>query len=68
MNIVNWNVLGAGREGFLSQVMFMILKYNLDIIALVETRVNSHRAYKIIEKINFQNHLEIPLEGFSGGI
>lgn len=47
MKIISWNVKGVGRKGFYSQVRFLISKYNLDIM---ETRVNSNRARKIIEK------------------
>lgn len=68
MKIVSWNVRGAGKKGFNSQVRYLISKYDLDILALVETRVNSNRAHKIIERINLPNFVEILPKGFSGGI
>lgn len=69
MKIFSWNVRGGGgRKGFLAQTRYFISKYNLDIMALMETRVNSSRAHKIIAKLNFQNAFEIPPDGFSGGM
>lgn len=67
MKITSWNVRGAYREGFYSQVRNLILKYDLDFLAFMKTRVNSNRAHKIIE-INVPKFIEIPPEGFSGGI
>lgn len=58
---------GGGRKGFLAQTLYFISKYNLDIIALIETRVNSNRAQKIIAELNLQNVLEIHPDGFYGG-
>lgn len=68
MKIISWNVTIAGKKDFYSQVRYLLLKYDPDVFAFMETRVNSNRAYKIIEKINVPNSIEIPLEGFSGGI
>lgn len=57
---IGWNVRGAGRIGFGSHVRYLIFKYNPDIIAFMETKVNSNKTDKIIGKINLPNFLEIP--------
>lgn len=55
MKRIIWNVRVAGRKGFYSQVKDLISKYNLDMLALTETRVNATRALKNIKGINLSN-------------
>lgn len=68
MRIISWNIRGAGREGFLAHIKHFIDCYKPEVLVLMETKINSLKARKIISKINFPNFVEIPPEGFSGGI
>lgn len=52
----------------MAQTRYLIIKYNPDIIAFMETRVYSNKAHIIIAKLNLLNVVEIPPEGFSRGI
>lgn len=65
MKIISWNIRRTCRKGLCSQVRFLLSKYNLDIISLMETRVNSKRTHKIIERINLSNLIEAPLKVFA---
>lgn len=68
MRILSWNIRGTGRNSFLANIRHLISKYNLDILVLMETRVYSNRAQRIIRSINLLNFVEIQPEGFSCGI
>lgn len=68
MKILNWNMLGAERHGFYSQVMDHICQYFPDILLYMETKVNFDRVLKIIKRILLSNSIEIPFVGFSGWI
>lgn len=71
MRIISWNVRVAGRKGFISQIKEIIRiykPYKPDIITLLETKVNSSRATKIIKKLNFNHYKEISPIGLMGGI
>lgn len=59
MKIFSWNVRGPRRKGFLAQNIVLISKYNLDIIALMETRVLIELKKSLLN-LNLQNVLEIP--------
>lgn len=52
----------------MAQIKYFISTNNPDILALIETRVNSNKALNIICKINFSNlseyRLKVILEGF----
>lgn len=68
IKLSSWNVRGAGRKSFYSQVKFLMAKYNPDVMVFMETRVNSNKASKIVETLNWPNFVEIRPEGFSGRI
>lgn len=52
----------------MAQAKYLIDRHNVDILALMETRVHSKRAHNIIEKLNMHNVVEIVSKGFSGRI
>lgn len=60
MKLISWNVSGAARKSFCGQVKIRMPKYNPDVIAFMETRLNSIRARKIIERLNWPKFVEIP--------
>lgn len=52
-----------------SQAVFdMVSMHKVDILALVETKVNGDRAYVICSMLHFDNWLRVECFGFSGGI
>lgn len=50
--MISWDVRAFGRKGFYIQVKDFIPNYNLDILALIQTKVNASRTHKIIQRIN----------------
>lgn len=44
------------------------MKHKPDVISLLETRVNGHKADKIIAKLGFQFSHRVETIGFTGGI
>lgn len=53
MKLISWDVKGAGRKSFYSQVKLLMSKYvggagRKGVIIFIETIVNSNRACKII--------------------
>lgn len=66
MRILNWNIRGAGRKGFLAQLKYLLSTHKPDILALTETRVNSSKAWNIISIINIPNFIEILPKDYSG--
>lgn len=60
MKILSWNECGAGRKRFYLQLKAIINYCNRDILYLVETKVQSERAQKIIKSFNYSNFVEIP--------
>lgn len=55
--------LRGGMKGFRSQLKELITFCNLDLIPLLETKVHSDKANKIIKAFSFDNFLEIFSEG-----
>lgn len=68
MKILSWNIRGAGKKGSLTQLKHVIDCNKPEVLVLMETRINSSKACKLISKTNFPNFVEIPPEGYSGGI
>lgn len=68
VKIINWNIRGAGRKSFYSQVKDLLFKYNPYIIVCIGTRLKTNRVHKVIKKVSLPNFTEIPLVGFSEGI
>lgn len=68
MKISSWNVKGAGRRGFKLQLKELISLSNPDLILIIETKVQPDNAKKILTSFKFDNIIELPIEGYSGGI
>lgn len=68
MRIPSGNIRGAGSKGFLAQLKHLLSFYKPDVIALMETKVNSSKARIFISRVNFLNSTEFAPEGYSGEI
>lgn len=64
MKILSWNITRIGRKGFVAQTQYLMSKYNLDILTLMETRVHLNKAHNVIEKLNLHNVVETSPNGF----
>lgn len=67
MKILTWNIRGAGRKGFVHQVCKLIKNYHLDILVLLETKVNLEKSNLIIKRFNYPYFVEI-FHGLLGGL
>jgi len=68
MNILAWNVQGAGSREFLNILREHIHKHRPSIVALFETRISGTRAQQVCERIGFRNSFRVDAQGFQGGI
>lgn len=68
MKILSWNIRDAGRTGFKAQLVEIARSTKPDLILLLETKVHTDKASKIIKPLSYENSIEIPTEGLSGGI
>lgn len=66
LKILSWN-MGVGCGGFKAQLKDMKM-HNLDIIILMETKLNSSRTQQLIHSLHISNFIEISPRGFSGGL
>ena len=55
MKIVAWNIRGAGRLDFLSQVKKLGRKFDHSILFLSETKVTACRSLEILPKLHFDS-------------
>lgn len=68
INILAWNVRGAGSADFRRVFMDLIERYKHNVVFLTETRFGGDRATSIIESLGFPNHYKVDPMGFAGGI
>ena len=68
MNIVAWDIRGAGCPGFLSQVKKLVKKLEHNILFLSGTKINANRSLEILPKLQFDCFDFINLLGFSEGL
>lgn len=63
-----WNCRGAGSHPFYIHLMEMLRSHNPDVLALLETRVSSRHARRIVDNSHFTDFLAMEACGFAGGI
>ncbi|OMO98968.1 Endonuclease/exonuclease/phosphatase [Corchorus capsularis] len=63
-----WNVRGAGRPKFLHELNGMIARLSPQILILMETKVSSSRANRIISQLPFYGKILVNPIALSGGI
>ena len=68
VNILVWNVCGAGSSAFLNNMSEFRRLHNPPIIALLETHINGTRADEVCRKLGFQGCFRVDTQGFVGGI
>ncbi|KAI9081887.1 hypothetical protein K1719_036149 [Acacia pycnantha] len=68
MNFIVWNIRGAASKGIAAVVREMRFKYKLDMMVVLEPRVNGNIANKIIKSWRFKHSIRMEVVGFSGGI
>lgn len=68
INIIAWNCRGADSQAFLRHLKLLINRYKSNILVLIETRVNSLFADKIVDITNFSDKIVVEAVRFLGGI
>lgn len=68
MNFAAWNCRGAGGKAFPRIFREMIRKYDIKIMALMETRISGVKADRRVRELGFSNWIRVKATGFAGGI
>ncbi|KAF7844754.1 reverse transcriptase [Senna tora] len=68
MNILAWNVRGAGGADFRRVFRETYAIHQPDAVILTETRVSGERANGIINSLGFEHTYKVDAMGFAGGI
>ncbi|XP_061343677.1 uncharacterized protein LOC133289697 [Gastrolobium bilobum] len=68
MNVLIWNCRGAVKRRLKGMPVSFMKKHKVELVILLETRVNGPRALKTISKLGFSNHIIEEARGFAGGI
>jgi len=68
MNILVWNVQGAGSKQFQNVLQEHIRRHRPSIMALVETRISGSKAQAICNSTGFRRNFRVEAQGFQGGI
>lgn len=70
MKTLSWNITGVGREGFIQEVKELINVYQPYFLLLMENKVNTNKAEKIIKVLtsHFPFHVQVSSIGFMGGL
>ncbi|KAK3230979.1 hypothetical protein Dsin_002860 [Dipteronia sinensis] len=63
-----WNVRGAGKQLFSTNIVDLRRLYQFDILAIFEPRISGSKASSVIRNIGFSNSFVVDAAGFSGGI
>lgn len=63
-----WNVQGARSQAFLAALREILKVNNPTVVSLMETHMESDQANLIAFKFNFERHMPVDAQGFSGGI
>lgn len=68
MKIISWNFHGVGCTDTIRKVIRLIRDERATILFLMETRVPSSRARRIMRHSHFTNIASVEAMGFSGGL
>ncbi|KAL8150347.1 hypothetical protein V2J09_020155 [Rumex salicifolius] len=68
INIITWNVQGAGSREFMITLKELIRIHNPAILVMVETRLSGRQADKVRDTIGFDGVARAEAIGFQGGI
>lgn len=64
MQCMTCNVGGVGSRSCPRLIRDLAVKYRLDVLLLVETRISRTRADKIIRRLGFDKVCKVDVEGF----
>ncbi|CAL2255075.1 unnamed protein product [Prunus armeniaca] len=68
MNIIAWNVRGAGKDRCASTIKDLKKAYVIDVFAVLEPRISGPRALSVAQSLGFSHYHIIDASGFSGGV
>ncbi|KAI9084859.1 hypothetical protein K1719_033265 [Acacia pycnantha] len=68
MNLLIWNSRGTGAKSFPALVRDLKTHYQLNFIAILETRCNKEVSHRRANLLGFPNMELVDCEGYSGGI
>lgn len=68
MIISTWNCRGACAKTFPRLLRDIVVKYGINALALLETRVSGNKADRIVRKLGFNNWLRVEATGYAGGL
>lgn len=68
MSIMIWNCQGAGSKEFIRAARLFINNHNLDVLALLETKISGNKANEVCKQLKFDSWFRIESIGYSGGI
>ncbi|XP_074270863.1 uncharacterized protein LOC141594770 [Silene latifolia] len=68
LNIMTWNVQGAGNPALLSMLTELVKVNNPQVLVLMETHISGDIAQRVCDRIHFSGKTRVDAEGFSGGI
>ncbi|XP_061361234.1 uncharacterized protein LOC133305091 [Gastrolobium bilobum] len=68
MNLCSWNCRGVGKKEFPTLVRDLKFRFNIKVLALLETKIQGNRGETIIRKLGFPKFFKQEAVGFSGGI
>lgn len=68
MNIIAWNVRGAGKDRCASTIKDLKKAYAIDVFAILEPRISGSRALSVAQSLGFSHYHIVDAFGFSGGV
>ncbi|KAL8129710.1 hypothetical protein V2J09_018865 [Rumex salicifolius] len=68
MNILIWNVQGAGKSGFRGAMRYLLKHNKIDILAMSEPQISGTQAQKVRDRLNFTHWEKVDAVGRSGGL
>lgn len=68
MNIIAWNVRGAGKDRCASTIKDIKKAYAFDVFVVLEPRISGPRALSIAQSLCFSHYHIVDASGFFGGV
>lgn len=68
MCILFWNICGVGNAGTINQLLYLIRRFRVNVLALVELKISGEQADRVCRRLGFTNWHRHESEGLSGGL
>ncbi|KAI9115404.1 hypothetical protein K1719_013723 [Acacia pycnantha] len=68
VELMIWNCRGAASKGVAAVIRDFKFKYKVDMLVILEPRISSNHATKVIKSWGFKKSVRMEAEGFSGRI